>query len=242
MHFDQAEFDLRCDWALAGLQALAPGSHSVIIVDVLSFGTAVDIAVANGAVVLPYRWKEKSAAEFAREKGALLAAARSAAGAYSLSPASLLSIPAGTALVLPSPNGSALSFDHAGGGPVFAACLRNAPAVARRAASLGRRIAVIPAGERWTDGSLRPCLEDYLGAGAVLAELQGTKSPESEMAVAAFERFRGSLGQAVAGCSSGRELVERGFERDLELAAAYAASEAVPLLRGDRFLDARRLD
>jgi len=232
--FDQAQYDLRCEWGLPGIETLAPLSDAVVIVDVLSFSTAVDVAVANGACVLPYRWKDESAAEFAREKHALLASGRSASGVYSLSPASLVSIPAGTALVLPSPNGSTLSLaTH--GTAAFAGCLRNAPAVARQASQVGRRIAVIPAGECWSDGSLRPSLEDLIGAGAVLAGLPGTKSPEAELAVAAFERFRLNLADALAECGSGRELIERGFARDVELAAEYSVSATAPFLSGDRF-------
>ncbi len=154
MYFDQTEYDLRCEWGMRGLLALAPVSDAVVIVDVLSFSTAVDIAVSNGASVFPYRWKDDSAARFAREKGALLASDRTAAGQYSLSPDSLRSIPAQTRLVLPSPNGSSLALS-ANGVPVFTACLRNAPAVAKRVAACGSRIAVIPAGERWEDNTLR---------------------------------------------------------------------------------------
>jgi 2-phosphosulfolactate phosphatase len=234
MYFDQAEYDLRCEWGMQGLLALAPASDSVVIVDVLSFSTAVDIAVSNGACVFPYRWKDDSAARFAREKGALLASDRRAAGVYSLSPASLRAIPAQTRLVLPSPNGGSLAMG-AKAVPVFTACLRNAPAVAKRAASCGSRIAVIPAGERWEDDTLRPCLEDLIGAGAVLAELAGTLSPEAELAESSFARFRQTLRDVLSRCGSGKELIQRGFAEDVELAAAYAVSSAAPVLAGDRF-------
>jgi len=229
-------YDLRCEWGLPGLTALAPSADILIIVDVLSFSTAVDIAVARGAAVLPYRWRDTSAETYAASKGALLASPRSANGRYSLSPASLLSIPAHAALVLPSPNGSALCL-HAYGKPAYTACLRNPAAVAARARARGSRVAVIPAGERWSDGSLRPCLEDLIGAGAVLAELPGRLSPEAEAAVAVFERFRRGLPDALARCASGRELLDRGFARDVELAAGYASSSAAPLLVEDRFLN-----
>ena len=33
----------------------------------------------------------------------------------------------------------------------------------------GFEMAVIPAGEQWRDSALRPCLEDLMGAGSVLA-------------------------------------------------------------------------
>ena len=235
MHFDQTDYDLRCEWGMRGLRALAPASDAVVIVDVLSFSTAVDIAVSNGATVFPYRWKDDSASRFAREKGALLATDRNAAGQYSLSPASLRSIPAQTRLVLPSPNGSSLALS-ANAVPVFTACLRNAPAVAKRAAACGSRIAVIPAGERWEDDTLRPCLEDLMGAGALLTELAGTLSPEAELAVSTFERFRRTLRDALSRCGSGKELIQRGFATDVELAAECAVSSAAPVLAGDRFI------
>ena len=239
MHFDQAAYDLKCEWGGEGLSALQPHSNAVVIVDVLSFSTAVDIAVARGASVFPYRWKDESAARFAAERGAILAQPRSAAGQYTLSPASLRSIPPRSSLVLPSPNGSTLSLG-ATGVPVFTACRRNAPAVAAHALKCGPRISVIPAGERWHDNSLRPCLEDLIGAGAVLAELPGTRSPEVEIAVAAFARFRGRLAEALSSCGSGKELIASGFSDDVDLAAEYAVSAAAPKLIDERFVNPAR--
>jgi 2-phosphosulfolactate phosphatase len=229
----QGEYDLRLEWGLPGVRALAGTSRAAVIVDVLSFSTAVDIATARGAAVLPYRWRDRTAAEFASARGALLAEERRAGG-YSLSPASLRRIEPGTALVLPSPNGSTLSLSA--GPRVWTACLRNSRAVAQAMRRMGLPLAVIPAGEQWHEGGLRPAAEDLLGAGAVLAELGGRLSPEAESAVAAFERTRGRLGEALAGCVSGRELRARGFEEDIELAAEYAVSATAPFLRGDRFV------
>ncbi len=239
MIFDQAEYDLRCEWGLPGLQSLAPVSEVVIVVDVLSFSTAVDIAVARGASVFPYRWRDASAAEFAKSKAALLAQARSASS-YSLSPASLQTIAPGAGLVLPSPNGATLC-TVSGSAATFTACLRNCLAVAAAARLLGSRIAVIPAGEQWSDGALRPAVEDLIGAGALLAALPGRLSPEAEAAIAVFDRFRHNLHDALARCSSGKELFDRGFARDVELAAEYAVSAAAPLMREDRFINAAAL-
>ena len=239
MLFDQADYDLRCEWGLQGLLHLSPISDAVIVVDVLSFSTAVDIVVANGAFVLPYRWKDDSAAQFAEEKHAQLACSRRSENSYSLSPASLRTIPSDVALVLPSPNGSTLCFS-ANNAPIFTACLRNAPAMAAHLATFAGRVAVIPAGERWSDDSLRPCLEDWIGAGAVLSMLSGSRSPEADLAVAAFERFRGDLAGALSHCGSGQELIEHGFVCDIELASEYAVSSAVPMLAGDRFVGCAR--
>src|SRR5207244_85897 len=94
-------------------------------------------------------------------------------GHFSLSPSSFLNAAPATRVVLPSPNGASLTL-AADGCKVFAGCLRNASAVAEAAQRAGTRVAVIPAGERWPGGSYRPCLEDLLGAGAVLARMRGT--------------------------------------------------------------------
>jgi len=236
VHFDQREFDLKCEWGLHGLLTLQPASDAVVIVDVLSFSTAVDIAVSNGASVLPYRWKDNSAKSFAIEKGAILAEGRSNGGKFTLSPAWLRAIARGTALVLPSPNGSTLALS-AMCLPVYTACVRNAPAIAKRVAIHGSRISVIPAGEQWHDSSLRPCLEDLIGAGAVLEALNGSLSPEAELAVAAFTRFRRDLRGTLSRCGSGKELIGRGFELDVELAAEHGVSAVTPMLVQERFID-----
>jgi 2-phosphosulfolactate phosphatase len=235
--FDQTGYDVRCEWGLAGLRALGPVSDVVVIVDVLSFSTAVDVVVANGASVLPYSFKNHSAEDFAASLGALCASRRGQ-GEYSLSPVSLRSIPANATIVLPSPNGSTLSLESPAGA-TFAACLRNCEAVAERVNEYGSTIAVIPAGEQWADGSLRPCIEDWIGAGAVLAALRGRRSPEAELAVTAFECSRHDLTAVLARCGSGLELIDAGFASDVEMAAGYMSSRAVPILRVDRFVNER---
>src|ERR1044071_2146413 len=108
MIFDQSEFNIRCEWGEKGVALLAPLSDVLIIVDVLSFSTAVEIATSQGAVVFPYRWKDKTAYEFAESVNGEVAA-KGNVNNFSLSPASLANLPADRRLVLPSPNGSTLS-------------------------------------------------------------------------------------------------------------------------------------
>jgi 2-phosphosulfolactate phosphatase len=211
-----------------------------VVVDVLSFTTCVDVAVGHGASVLPYPWRDDGAAAYAAARGARLAEGRSAQpGSFCLSPASLAGVPPGTRIVLPSPNGSALSFAARDTGTqVVAACLRNAAAVAQWVAERGVPVLVVPAGERWPDGSLRPCVEDLLGAGAVIEGLAGGRSPEAETARAAFRGLRDRLQETLSACSSGRELFERGFAADVEIAAQLNVSQTVPLLYGEAFVAA----
>ncbi len=230
MYFEQQEVDVRCEWGEHGVSELAAGSDAVVIVDVLSFSTCVDIAVGKGAIVYPYRWKDESAVTYAQSLDAVLANFdRESDVGYSLAPTSLIDIAQGTRLVLPSPNGSTLTL-ATGGVPTFAGCLRNARAVAAAVSKIGRRISIIPAGERWTDGSLRPAVEDLIGAGAIINHLSGSRSPEAESAVAAFARFAADLSCCLKQCGSGKELIDRGFEGDIDLAADLNSSTCIPVL------------
>lgn len=233
MYYDQGSFDIRCEWGLEGLQELLPVSRAVVVVDVLSFTTSVDIAAGRGALVYPFRSKDHSAAAFARSRNALLANATRdfGGGGFSLSPSSLLDLTAGTALVLPSPNGSTLSLST-GDIPTFAGCLRNATALAGVLRPYETGISIIPAGERWKQQqTLRPAIEDLIGAGAVIHALEGTRSPEAETAARVFEAFRGDLEPVLCESGSGKELIGRGFAEDVRLAAALDASRCVPVLK-----------
>ncbi|TWB44314.1 2-phosphosulfolactate phosphatase [Nitrospirillum pindoramense] len=224
---------VQCEWGLTGLETLRETVAVVVIVDVLSFCTAVDIAVSRGAAILPFPYGDPGIARTASESaGARLAAPRNAGGQLSLSPQSLMTIPAGTRLMLPSPNGSRLSL--AGGATtVLAGCLRNAAAVARKARMLANSgdIAVIPAGERWPDGGLRPAVEDLLGAGAIIAALDLPPSAEARVARDAYTAARGDLVDIIRDSRSGRELTEWGYAGDVEIALAVNTSTTTPILR-----------
>jgi 2-phosphosulfolactate phosphatase len=145
-------------------------------------------------------------------------------------------IPVGTRLVLPSPNGSALSLRAADFGTTVTACLRNAPAIAAALERHGGAVAVIACGELWEDGTLRPAWEDLVGAGAVIAALSGARSPEAEAAAAAFRQAERELPRLLRECASGRELIERGFAADVDLASAYSVSDCVPVLDSVAFV------
>jgi len=230
--FDQAEFDIRCEWGEQGVARLAPISDVVIIVDVMSFSTCVEIAVSQGATVYPCRWKDGTAGELAASVGAELAGKRGQ-GKYSLSPVSLLNIPAKTKLVLPSPNGSNLTM-ATGSTPTLAGCLRNARAVGHAAGQYGPRVAVIPAGERWKDDhSLRPAVEDLIGAGAIIEHLPGRLSPEAQAARAVYRSVGGDLEILLKQCASGKELTSKGSADDLDLIAELNVSQCVPVFLED---------
>ena len=234
--FDQRPYDIRCEWGLPAIENLAAGDV-IVVVDVLSFTTCVEIACSRGAAVLPFDRHDSSGQAYASEQGAVLAVKRGAARgemSLSLSPESLMGVADGLRLVLPSPNGSTIAFAaRSTNAVVLAGCLRNASAVARRANELGQRISAIPAGERWPDGSLRPAIEDWYAAGAIIAQCRGRRSPEAAFAAAAAGLI--PIDQ-LEDCSSARELRERGYGGDVELAFQQNVSDVVPRLVGNAFI------
>lgn len=245
------------EWGERGAAAICPAADYAVVVDILSFTTALSVAIDAGAEVFPYRWRDESATEFARRHDAVLAVARSESeargpGAVTLSPASIRSAAGMSRIVLPSPNGSALASQLADCGPVvLGACLRNRMAIARwladrmRASQHPPVIAVVAAGERWPDHSLRPAVEDLWGAGAVISALEHLGltglSPEARSAAAAFTAVATSLAAELADSTSGRELADSGFGHDVAVAADLDASESVPMLAENRFIDAGRM-
>ena len=254
------------DWGLAGATAISRGAHYAVIVDVLSFTTAVSVAVDRHAEVYPYPWRDDSARDFARRHRAVLAAGRSEAAPddihrqrsstserppISLSPASIRAAARLDRIVLPSPNGSALTSAMAQTNdriPILAACLRNRTAVAAWLASQSSPpagpaiIAIVAAGERWPDDSLRPAAEDLWGAGAVIGALDSLGmtglSPEARSAAAAWRAVEHDLGPALASCTSGGELAGTGFGADVAIAGELDTSTSIPLLDNGRFTNA----
>lgn len=247
----QLPYAVRFDWAADGGRTVAPGADLAVVVDVLSFGTCVSVALDRGAEVFPFPWKDTGAESFAASQRAELAGPRGGGG-LSLSPMSFRGAPSLERVVLPSPNGSALCHLLAGEAPLVAAVsLRNAAATADWVADTlpeDAVIAVVAAGERWPDGSLRPAVEDHIGAGAFIAGLlaagrggyeaedgKPAYSPEALAAAAVFEAAEPRLREMLHGCSSGRELAGAGYGGDVDIAAELDDSDSVALLRDGCF-------
>lgn len=246
----QQEYGVRLDWGRAGAAAVGPGSAVLVVIDVLSFTTAVSVLADAGTTVLPYRWRDATAADHAARHGAALAVGRrevSAERPWSLSPAALRAAPFTERLVLPSPNGSAIAASVTDT-PVVAASLRNAAVVADWILAQGWGTAALPvsiiaAGEQWPGGdTLRPAVEDWLGAGAVAAALAaggaGPLAPEA-IAAAAVHTPAVDLRALVRDSASGRELSGNGFAADVDVAVEIGTGTAVPVLTPTGFVDHR---
>jgi 2-phosphosulfolactate phosphatase len=244
----QLTHSLRLEWGPTGADAIGPGCGVAVVDDVLSFTTTLTVAADRGTLVHPYPSRDGSAGRFAADRDAVLAVGRAQArpGQVSLSPATVRAAVTLRRLVLPSPNGSTISFRLAGtAAAVIGVSLRNRRAAARwllrrRRAEPGLRVAIIAAGERWPDGSLRPGVEDLWGAGGLVAALseQGwtDASPEALAATAAYSAVADDIGAALHACASGRELVDIGYADDVDTAAQLDRSRSVPVLDGDVFV------
>jgi len=153
---------VRFEWGLSGAQAVCDHAGALVIVDVLSFTTAVTVVVGRGATVYPHR-PDYGEEAFAAAHHAVCAVRRgdvSADHPWSLSPAHLLSAPAPRRLVLPSPNGSTIAASVPAG-DVLAGCLRNATAIGEwltehEYGSAERPAAVIAAGSNGPAGTYGP--------------------------------------------------------------------------------------
>jgi 2-phosphosulfolactate phosphatase len=243
----QLEHRVRFEWGPTGAAAIAEGADVAVVVDILSFTTTLCVAVERGMGVLPYRWKDDRAEAYAVQHDATLAVGRLEARmledadgtAISLSPGAMSRATGVVRVVLPSPNGSSISFGLADQGcVVVGACLRNRAAVARWLHARGGTVAVVAGGERWPDDSLRPAAEDLWGAGAVLALLPDADlSPEARLAADAFRAVESTLADALRTCASGRELAEAGFAEDVDVATELDVADVVPVLTDGMFRD-----
>lgn len=237
--FGQAKYQVRFDWGEAGADRIVPGVHAVVLVDALSFTTAVVVAAEHGTAVAPWPVDDPAgAAVFAAERGGDVAARRGEPG-RSLSPSSFIgAAEAAPLVVLPSPNGGALAHRLGVlGVPVLAASMRNRAAVAERLLALqaehGDRfmIAVVAAGEG--EGT-RFAIEDLLVAGAVIDALVARgvdhTSPEAAVACSAYEGLQRATRHLISASGSGVELHESGSGADVGLAAERDVTDVVPVL------------
>ncbi|MET0136428.1 MAG: 2-phosphosulfolactate phosphatase [Kibdelosporangium sp.] len=222
--FTQDGFGVRLEWGTDGLATIAPHCMVVIVVDVLSFSTSVDLVVGRGSKVKLTTWTGESPGL--------------------RRPSALKSVQAGTDVNLGSPNGGALCEQASKLTQVMAGCLRNADAVADRAIDVADHgpIGVIAAGEQWgvnldergDPGRLRPAIEDYLGAGAIVSALleQGYSpaSPEAALSATTFRAASPYLGDLLGASGSGLELGAKGLSEDIAIAGQVNVSKAAPLL------------
>jgi 2-phosphosulfolactate phosphatase len=242
--WDQTDYRCRLEWGRRGARAAAARGDVLVVVDTLSFSTAVATAIAHGGAIYPCAWDDDPAALGARVEAEVAVRRQDvpARGRFSLSPATFEKIQAGTRVVLASPNGATCSQYGKVVPLLFVGTLVNAGAVAdavsTAVAGSEVGVTVLACGERWQqpneDGELRFAIEDYLGAGAIISRLPLSRSPEAEVCEGAFRHARAELPRLIAESGSGRELRAIGFTSDVERAARLDLYDAVPVMNGER--------
>ncbi len=247
--FAQTPFRVRLEWGRRGARAAAGRGDILVVVDSLCFSTNVAIAVSRGGTIIPCA-KGEDTPERAALLRAEIAVHRNAVpvrGRFSLSPVSLRAATPGTRILMASPNGATCSRYGDAVPALFTGSFLNARVVADAVTaylsqSAEQAVTVLACGERWDepdadDGNLRFAVEDYLGAGAVIAYLPESlsRSPEATAAVAAFNGIKSSLLDTLRNCGSGIELMQRGYESDVIEAAALNTIDVAPRLQHGMF-------
>lgn len=251
--FDQSPYECRIEWGKRGAREAAERGDITIIVDVLSFSSTVVSAVNKGAIIYPYPpnldgklYAKKLGAEYilGRKEAAII-------GRPTLSPVSFNEQHINQKYVLSSLNGAFCSWIATKVPALLIGSLLNFSAVANVANQLREQtnanITVIPCGELWNEmreneDGLRPSIEDYLGAGAVLSVLNGTKSPEAEVCIGAFLHSKDRIKELLWECGSGRELRQKGFEEDVLHCSQMNFYNTVPVLLEECFVDVFSID
>lgn len=70
--YAQQGHQVRFDWGLAGANAVGGDADIVAVVDVLSFTTALTVAVDRGIEIHPYQWRDETVAAYTRDRDAVL--------------------------------------------------------------------------------------------------------------------------------------------------------------------------
>jgi 2-phosphosulfolactate phosphatase len=181
-HLSQSPHRIRLDWGRGGVHRAAERGDIVAIIDVLRFTTTVAAALSQNITIYPCEHRDR-ASDVARELGATVGGHGKI---FSLSPLTYTNEHRGQRVVLWSPNGATCA-RFAGQIPhLFAGAFVNANAVSGAVAKVlnesNSNATLIACGERWPieneDGEIRFAIEDYLGAGAILAGLDFDKSPK----------------------------------------------------------------
>ena len=246
--FSQDAFKVKMEWGRRGAREAAERGDIVIIVDVLSFSSTVVAALNAGAVIFPYP-PNLDGKRYASSIGAKYILGRAEAARTrnpTLSPVTFNEKHLNERFVLTSLNGAYCSWIASKVPALLIGSFLNASAVAVLASKLqqetGADITVVPCGEMWNDvreneDRLRPSVEDYLGAGAILAGLGGSKSPEAEVCAGAFKSSESRIIELVWDSGSGRELRERGYEEDVKYCSQLNVIGIVPMMKDGRFIE-----
>lgn len=224
------------------MEAAAGRDDAVLIIDVLRFSSATVTAVSNGFTVIPATSMAEAKKLALKYDGCL-----NRSGRRVLSPKSFIG-KAPCRVVLPSPNGAALSCHAAGAKNAFVASLLNISATAEKLNNVVKKskqdVTIVASGEvgegrrkmmpvferRLDTKDENFCFEDYVCAGAVSSLLKAGKSDSILRAEKAFRMFSVHLKEALLDCASGRYLIKDGLKNDVEFYSRLDVFSVVPAI------------
>lgn len=112
---------------------------------------------------------------------------------------------------------------------LYAASFLNLSAVVRRLQSC-ERITVVCAGHRG-----RVALEDVLCAGAIVTMVRSQKKTDSAFIAESVWRSTRSIHETLSNCEHGKELIEKGFSKDVEFCSNIDLYHIVPVFKDGAF-------
>lgn len=195
-----------------------------IMVDVLRASTTITMALDHFQEVIPVV-EHMEALNIAREKEALIAGERRGATLEGFdagnSPIEIQKL-SGETLVLTTSNGTRIM--EGMNSKVLVGCFTNARAVAMAAKKLAsEEIEVVMAG---VEG--RFAIEDFLGAGEIISNLQNQDLSEYAQAALMAVQDKNLVKDAVLKSRSAKRLSEIGFKKDVEFCLRTNISTNVP--------------
>lgn len=214
---------------------------TVIVIDVLRATSCMVTALEQGcAGILPVETVNQ--AKSLHVRGSLLAGERFCRKILGFdlgnSPHDYLGADvAGKQVIMTTTNGTRAIQKSLKAETILAGSILNARSCAAAAVAKKRDIVIVCAGTQDTFS-----LEDGLGAGLILAEIECLGLPlelnDFGMAMyALYSQRKGDLSQAVMACKNGRKLVKMGLQRDVFFCTQPNLYEIVPVLKGNRLVD-----
>lgn len=206
-------------------------SHDLsIMVDVLRASTTITVALDHFKHIIPVVDHEE-AIKIASKKAALIAGERRGATLDGFdagnSPIEIQKLK-GETLVLTTSNGTRIMEGMKS--QVLVGCFTNARAVAAAAKKLAtEEIEVVMAG---VEG--RFAIEDFLGAGEIISNLQNEELDEYAQAAVMAVENKDLVESYILKSRSARRLSEIGFKKDVEFCLQRNISDNVPIFRENR--------
>lgn len=250
--YQQTDYRVRLEWGCYGARSAAARGDIVVVVDTLSFSSAVVTAANHGAIIYPSTDNEDQA-EIASRVLAVKAVPRNdvpSRGRFSLSPETYLNIESDTCVVLVSPHGATCCRNAQNAENLFVGSLLNAEATGKAVSRLmnvsGLDVTLVASGETWHEPmegvELRFAIEDFVAAGAILSCITHDKSPEAQVCEAASASVENYLDEIIWDSISGRELRNAGFQHDVTYSAQLNMYGTVVIMDNERLVDVRMKD